>query len=140
MCSSSAFNPSESRQIIPAAWLQINGRHLSFFVPLSEESYNLLVTSTIEMAVVYRSGPHNFARKPPPVLIPACVCALSSETSSRADCLGLCSSRRATSGTPCFAPWSSTWISTGRRRCCWEHTARSRRTFIKAVVTPWRRR
>lgn len=61
-------------------WLKVNGRHLSSIVHLSEKSYNLLVTSTIEMAVVYRSDPHNFAniyKKAPPVLIFVCVCVFA---------------------------------------------------------------
>lgn len=91
--------------------------------------YNLLVTSTIEMAVVYRSA----SRKP--LIVLWCwergirlrserLCVFS-ETSKSVACLVPRTSQRATSGTRCFAPWSLTWILTGRRRCCWEPTDRS---------------
>lgn len=93
------------------------------------------MTSTIEMAVVYRSEPDNFANvclKPLGVLSSVCVCVLASEMSIREDCPGQCSSQRATSGTLCFVLWSSTWILTGRRRCYWEHMARSQLLFTDA--------
>lgn len=89
----------------------------------------------------------NVCLKPLGVLSSVCVCVLASEMSIREDCPGQCSSQRATSGTLCFVLWSSTWILTGRRRCCWEHMARSQLLFtdapsnlltlliIKAVIT-----
>lgn len=64
-----------------------------------------------------------------------CVCVLASEMSIREDCPGQCSSQRATSGTLCFVLWSSTWILTGRRRCYWEHMARSQLLFTDAPST-----
>lgn len=48
------------------SWLEVNGRHHSSIVPLSVESSNLLVTSTIEMAVVYRSEPLKCLQESPP--------------------------------------------------------------------------
>lgn len=107
------------------SWLKANGRHHSSIVPLSVESYNLLVTSTIEMAVVYRSDPLCRCLQESPSRADSGVrlCACSG-MSSRVDCLGLCSSQRVISGTPWCVLWSSTWILMGRRRCCWERTAR----------------
>lgn len=114
-------------------WPEVNGRCLSFLVYLLAETYNLLVTSTIEMAVVYRSDLRCSANvdKKPLFWSDLCVCfCICSEMSSRGDCPGPCSCQRVISGTLCFALWSSTWILTGRGRCCWEHMARSQLFFL----------
>lgn len=74
------MNPSVMHRCLPMAVVECDdhgGVFHSLTLSLSEESYNLLVTSTIEMAVVYRSDPGtsaNVCLNPPCVLISLCVC------------------------------------------------------------------
>lgn len=99
----------------------------TFFVSGEErESYNLLVTSTIEMAVVYRSESSRSREKSAESFVVGLqsqeprLCVFS-ETCRSWACLSPCASWRATSGMQCSVLWSSTWTLTARRRCCWGH-------------------
>lgn len=53
------------------------------------------------------------------------VCLCVSETSRSEVCPVPPVSQRVISGTPFFVRWSSTWILTDRRKCCWERMDRS---------------
>lgn len=67
-------------------------------------------------------------------LIPVCVCVWSEMSRSEA-CLTQCAFQKATSGMQCSARWSLTWISTGRRRCCWEHMGRLEVFFTNSSLS-----
>lgn len=122
--------PSGERSMSPFCWslllvwsVMIVGR----FSGLGEdmEGYNLLITSTVEMAVVYRLCCTKSERFPlKPVHLPEraeliwCYLCLCSEISRTVACPGLHVSQTAISQTLFCVRWSSTWTSTDKRRCC----------------------
>lgn len=94
------------------------------------EGYNLLITSTIQMTVVYRlcCVKSQFPLKP--VHLPEraeliwCFLCVCSEMSRTVVCPGLHVSQTAISRTLFYVRWSSTWTLMDKRRCCWERMDR----------------
>lgn len=90
------------------------------------EGYNLLITSTVEMAVIYRLGhsstfPFMYMDRAKIIRCFLCVC---SEMSRTMVCLGPRVCQRAISQMLFFVRWPLTWTLTDRKRCCWEHMDR----------------